>query len=1082
MNKKLILTLCLTLIFCGITIAQQKTLSGTVNDRVGPLPGASILEKGTNNGTTTDFNGAFSLKVSSEEAIIIVNFIGYGSQEIAVKDKIKINIVLEESAQALNEVVVNSLGLEVNKRTLGSTYSKVTADQLTNSGETSVINSLQGKASGVRIARANGDPGAGSNIQIRGANTIYGNTQPLVILDGVPISNDNLYGNSSNVAGTSQQSRLNDINEDDIESITVLKGASAAAVWGSEAANGVLVITTKKGKKTGKINVEFKSTVSFDKIAQMHPLQSNYGQGTGGVFADLSNITTNTIPVGSWGDKISSRSGAPDEYYTRAEKGYFIGEDGLEYLLIKTKNSKNTYVDENQDKVFQNATSIKNNLSFGNANEDGNYRVSFGNINQKGFINESDYKKTNIGFNGKYIFNPKISITTKLDYAHTESNRIQQNSSIAGLLLGLLRNAPDFDISQYIGDYYSPTGQLYPKRQRSYRNPIGEFGNPGYNNPLWTLYKQKAPNVVDRFIFSTDLNYKANQWLSLKFRGSYDTYNDERRYFSPVNSASYTAGSFRLDNINNKILNFDVIAQTKTFSLTNTINGNFIFGYNFNDRERKSVYNEGTNFLINSMTQTFANVSQLDPTVNLTRKIASFRTYVSTSFDYKKQLFLNSSIAMEKASSMLGSFIYPSIDASWVFSDLNFIKNSKILSSGKIRTGVGQVGVKPNPHEFQTTYQTPTYSDYDDPLNLFLFGGGFSYNSNLGNRNLKPEIKTEYELGADLKFFNNRLSLSGTYYYNTIENILLDIPLTPSSGANYIYGNGGSMKNRGLEFDFDLQFLKSKKGLNASIYGNFNNNKNEVTDIQGATSLALTSEAISSRAVVGHQLGVLWGTRAMRNTDGTFKLDANGFPQLDSEQGIIGDPNPDWRGAFGLKVDYKGFFGNIMFETSQGGDFAERTRFILDSFGTSEEVGNEVIPSTNIRDRAGVLHLAGVPVRGNIRDFGAGPVLLNEAYYTTIGGGFGASVINEFAVNNNASWTRLSELTFGYTLNSKGFKKKTKLASMTLTLTGRNLAIWTNLLGVDPQTNQTGVGNGFGIDYFTNPASKTFLLTLQIKY
>jgi TonB-linked SusC/RagA family outer membrane protein len=982
--------------------------------------------------------------------------------------------VLEENAEALNEVVVNSLGLEVNKRTLGSTYTKVTADQLANSGETSVINSLQGKASGVRIARANGDPGAGSNIQIRGANTIYGNSQPLIILDGVPISNDNLYGNSSNVAGTSQQSRLNDINEDDIESVTVLKGASAAAVWGSEAANGVLVITTKKGRKTGKINVEFKSTVSFDKIAQIHPLQSNYGQGTGGVF-DLTSVN-------SWGDKIATRSGLENEYYTKAEKGYFVAEDGLEYLMIKTKNSKNTYIKENQDKVFQNATSVKNNLSFGNANEDGNYRVSIGSIDQKGFINESDYKKTNIGFNGKYIFNPKMSITTKLDYAHTESNRIQQNSSIAGLLLGLLRGAPDFDISEYIGDYYDPTGKLFPKRQRSYRNSIGESSNPGYNNPLWTLYKQKAPNEVDRFIFSTDLNYKVNQWLSMKFRGSYDTYNDERRYFSPVNSASFTAGSFRLDNINNKILNLDVIAQTKTFALSNNINGNFILGYNFNDRDRKSVYNEGTNFLINSMTQSFANVSQLDPTVNLTRKIASYRTFVTSSFDFKKQLFLNTSVALEKASSMLGSFIYPSVDASWVFSDLKIFENSKILSSGKIRTGVGQVGVKPNPQQFQTTYQTPIYDDYDDPLNLFLFGGGFSYNSNLGNRNLKPEIKTEYEIGADLKFFNNRFVLGGTYYFNTIVNVLLDIPLTPSTGANYIYGNGGSLQNKGLEFDFDLQLLKSKNGLNAAVYGNFNKNKNEVTDIQGATSLSLTSEAISSRAVIGQQLGTLWGTRALRNTDGTLNLDSNGFPQLDTEQGVIGDPNPDWRGGFGFKADYKGFFANIMFETSQGGDFAERTRFILGSFGTSAEVGNEVTPSIDIKDRAGVLHLAGVPVRGNIRDFGAGPVLLNEAYYTTIGGGFGASVINEFAVNNNASWTRLSELTFGYSLNSKSFKKKTKLASMTFTLTGRNLAIWTDILGIDPQTNQTGVGNGFGIDYFTNPASKTYLFTLQIKY
>jgi len=1077
MNKNLILTLCLTLFFGGIAIAQKRVITGTVNDKVGPLPGATIIEKGTKAGTTTDLNGNFSLTVSGEDAIITVNFLGFAVQQIAVKDKIKLNIVLVENAEALSEVVVNSLGLEVNKRTLGSTYTKVTADQLSNSGEMSVINSLQGKASGVRIARANGDPGAGSNIQIRGANTINGNTQPLIILDGVPISNDNIYGNSSNVAGTSQQSRLNDINEDDIESITVLKGASAAAVWGSEAANGVLVITTKKGRKTGKINIEFKSTVSIDKIAQMHPLQSNYGQGSGGVF----NLTS----VGSWGDKIADRTGAADEYYTKDEKGWFVGEDGKEYLMIKTKNSKNTYVNENQDKVFQDAISIKNNLSFGNANEDGNYRVSFGSIDQKGFINESDYKKTNIGFNGKYIFNPKLSITTKLDYAHTKSNRIQQNSSIAGLLLGLLRNAPDFDISQYVGDYYDNKAKdykLYTKRQRSYRNSIGESSNPGYNNPLWTLYKQKAPNVVDRYIFSSDLNYKANQWLSMKFRGSYDTYNDERRYFSPVNSASFTAGSFRLDNINNKILNLDIIAQTKTFSLTNNLNGNFILGYNFNDRDRKSVYNEGQTFLINSMTQTFANVSQLDPTINLTRKIASYRRYVTASFDFKKQLFLNTSVASEKASSMLGSFIYPSVDMSWVFSDLKIFQNSKILSSGKIRTGVGQVGVKPNPQKFQTNYQTPVYEDYDDPLSLFLFGGGYSYDSELGNRDLKPEIKTEYELGADLKFFKNRLVLGGTYYYNTIVNVLLNIPITPSTGVNSIYGNGGSLKNKGLEFDFDLQLFKSKKGLNASIYGNFNNNKNEVTDVKGATSLELTSEAISSRAVVGHQLGTLWGTRALRNADGTFALDANGFPQLDTEQGVIGDPNPDWRGGFGFKADYKGFFANIMFETSQGGDFAERTRFILGNFGTSAEVGNEVTPTYPIKDRDGFLHPAGVPVRGNIKNFGGKDVLLNEAYYTTIGGGFGGSVINEFAVNHNASWTRLSELTFGYTLNSKEFKKKTKLASLTFTLTGRNLAIWTDILGIDPQTNQTGVGNGFGIDYFTNPASKTFLYTLQIKY
>lgn len=1070
MTKKLFLCVCTLLLTSSITLAQ-KTITGTVRDVTGSLPGASIIEKGTTNGVETDFDGNFSIKVAND-AILQIIFIGYKDQEISVKGKTNINITLQEDAEKLDEIVVNALGMRVDKRTLGATVSKVNADALATSGETSVINSLQGKASGVRIARANGDPGAGSNIQIRGANTISGSTQPLIILDGVPISNDNSNGSNSSSGGTSQQSRLNDINEDDIASIDILKGASAAAIWGSQAANGVIVITTKRGKNTGKLNIEYKTTLSIDKLAEIHPLQTTYGQGKKGKYSPTNSR--------SWGDRIADRSGDADEYYTKDKKGFFTDQNGKEWLLIKKKNSKETYAQNNVNQVLQTGFSKKHNLSISNANENGRYRFSFGQINQEGIIKTSNYEKTNIGISGKYKFNDKLSVSTRIRYTHTESNRIQQSSNTAGLLLGLLRNAPDFDISGYTGAYTSSSDKIGLKRHRSYRNPIGASTNPGYNNPLWTLYRQKSPNEVDRIIFSTDFDYKYNDWLSFKFRGSYDGYTDERRYFFPKYTAGRTAGRFNLDNINARVYNFDAIARTKTFDLGKELGGNFILGYNFYDRNRKAVYAEGTNFLINSDVQTLSNATETSPARHFINRRRKFRIYYTTAFDYKNQFFVNTSGAIEKASSVKGAFFYPSVDVSWLFTQ--DMKKNNILNSGKLRFGVGQVGVEPVAHRGQTTYETPTYQSYSDPLNLEKFGGGFRFNNNLGNPNLKPEIKTEYEAGLDLKLFNNRLSLSGTYYYNKIKDVLVYVPKSPSTGADNIYANGASLENKGIEIDFDYNFLRNKKGLSASIYGNFNNNKNEVLNINGASSLALTGGSISSRAVVGYPMGTLWGTKAKRKADGSFDLDANGFPQLDPEQGVLGNPNPDWRGSVGLKMNYKGFFANVLVETSQGGDFAERTRFIMRSFGTHADVGHTVTPSAPIVDRAGTTHPAGVPVRGNIKNFGAGDVLLNESYYTTIGGGFGSSVINEFAINNDASWTRLSEVTLGYTLKSEAFREATKLSSVSFTLTGRNLALWTDILGIDPQTNQSGVGNGFGIDYFTNPASKTYLFTLKIKY
>ncbi|WP_422859292.1 SusC/RagA family TonB-linked outer membrane protein [Flagellimonas sp. S174] len=1065
----------LVVLLVSTTICAQKTVTGTVTDDFDTLPGATILIKGTTTGVVSDFDGKYSIEVPNNDAVLVFSFLGYVNQEVIVGDKVLINVTLKEDAQALDEVVVNALGIEVDKKTFGATVSQVKADQLATSGEVNIINALQAKASGVRIARSNGDPGAGAIIQIRGANTISGSTQPLIILDGVPISNDNLAGSSNVDGGTSQQSRLNDINEDDVESIDILKGASAAAIWGSEAANGVVVITTKRGRDTGKLNVEYRTTIYVDQVINLHPVQTNYGQGNNGVF-------NNTGSIQSWGDRIAGRSGQADVLFPKNEAGYFVDQNNREWQLVQTKNSRETFVKSNFDQVFQEAFSQKHYLSINNANDKGRYRFSIGALNQEGVIRRSDYQRINASFSGKYEFNDKLSVRSRFRYTNTKSQRIQQNSNVAGLLLGLLRGAPDFDISGYRGTYFDSDGDPNENRQRSYINPIGASTNPVYNNPLWTLYRQESPNQVDRVIASADFDYRFNSWLRFKLRGSYDMYFDERRYFFPRNSAGRVGGRFDLDNINNRISNFDFIARTKTMKIGGGFKGNVLVGYNFNDRLRKSVYNQGANFLADTDVQVFSNSTEIETTRHFITQRRKYRLYYSGGINFKKQVYLNTSGAMEQASTINGAFFYPSVDMSWIFTKLNFLRDNLVLTHGKLRAGVGQVGVEPRAHRAQTTYETPTYSDYSDPLQLEDFGGGFRFNNNLGNANLKPEIKTEYEVGMDLKMFDNRLSLSGTYYYNTVKDILISLPTSPSTGADNIYANGASLENRGVELDVEYDFLKNNKGLKATIYGNFNNNRNKVLSILGANTIPLTNNSISSRAIVGYPMGTLWGSKALRNPDGSFLLDENGFPQIDPEQGVLGDPNPEWRGALGLRLNYRSFFFNSLVEHSQGGVFAERTRFIMRNFGTHADVGNTVTPIQDVVDRAGVVHPAGVPVRGNLRDFGAGPVLLNEAYYTTIGGGFGSSVINEFAINQDASWTRLSEVTIGYTINSESFRKKTKLASISFALSGRNLALWTDILGVDPQTNQTGVDNGFGVDYFTNPASKTYSLKMEIKY
>ena len=1068
--KQFITTLFL---FSSLVLFGQGGISGVVLDENGgPLPGANVVIENTSTGVSTDFDGNFTINANSGQ-VLVISYIGYNSEYITVGNQDSITVSLQLDNE-LEEVVVTALGFAAVRDQQGSTSSVIATDDVIRSAEPTVVNALSGKASGVRITRSIGDPCAGSTIRIRGANTIDGSIQPLIIVDGVPMDNTTSYAGGNNITGSNggvtQGSRLNDINPNDIESVQVLKGASAGALYGSKAANGVVVITTKKGSR-GEAKITFKSSYSFDEISERIEMQDTWGQGRSGVFG--------TNRAESWGDWIPGRSGSMDTYKSGA---FFTAENGTVYKAIDDKNSTQTYVDENFDSVFGTGHALQNDLTISGGGDNSTYFFSLGHLDQDGMIKNATYERTNARLNYEAKLNDKITLSSKMAYTFTKSNRIQQSSNVSGLMLGLLRTPPDFDGRDYKGTYTSSGGTEYVNRGRSYRKPIGQSSNQSYTNPLWTVNEQTSLTKVNRITVTPQLTIKPTNWFSVITRGNVDVADDKRTYFFPVGDASSRAnGQFQEDVLDIRNSSLDIIGKAN-FDLADNINLTATAGWSYNDRKYNRISGNITGFLVNSSKQTTA--------LNTSSEASSFENYRSfrrsnrgygvLNLDVANELFLNVSGALESASTIDGSFFYPAADVAWVVTESAI--QSDAISFAKLRGSWGQVGVQPSAHKFETLAEGGFgYSTYSDPLDSNLFGGGFRLDNNLGNPNLEPEIKTEWEIGADLRFLDDRMSLSFTYYDNIIEGILLDVTLSPSSGYATQYGNYGEMTNIGMEIDWGYDIIdEADFGLSTAI--NWSRNDNEVTDLYGTETINLSPGAsVSSRAIVGHPLGTLYGTGSKTNPDGSLDLNSNGFPQITSSPIVLGDPNPDWRAGVSMNMRYKKWRLNAVLEHSHGGEFSPRTLWVLNRFGTTAETANRLTLDQPLVNYRGNTIAAGTTVRGNIKDFGGGPVLLDENWYRTgIGGGFGDNQAYNFSIAD-ATWTKLRDLSLSYIWDDSRIKSL-GLSDVILTFTGRDLININEVDGIDPEINTKGVSVAQGVEYFTNPQTKGFLFSLTINY
>ena len=446
-------------------------------------------------------------------------------------------------------------------------------------------------------------------------------------------------------------------------------------------------------------------------------------------------------------------------------------------------------------------------------------------------------------------------------------------------------------------------------------------------------------------------------------------------------------------------------------------------------------------------------------------------------------LFLDLSARNEQASTYAGSFFFPSASLAWQFTKLKAFADSKVLSFGKLRTSLGKIGVEPGAYLSQTFFAPQSeFEGWGGGLSSSAgtYGGGFQQSATRGNPNLKPEIKNEFEIGTDLRFYNNRISLSFTYYQNKTTGALFPVQVPSSSGFDNTWANAGELENKGFEIDLGAQ-LYNKKDLTISTNLIFSKNTNRVLNLNGTESIFLNGfTGSSSRAVLGHSVGTLWGEDWERDANKGIVLNANGFPvgKAANEQ-VIGNSNPDWIGSLNLNVQYKNFSVSALFERVQGGDVWNGTRGALNVFGKPANIGNETTYSSALKTATGGTIAANTPFRGNVGNFGGGAVALTESWYNNLGGGFngpGSQFIED------GSRTRLREVAVNYRINGSKFKAKTGLQSIDFSLSGRNLALWTNYTGIDPETNLTGPSNGRGLDYFNNPSTRSYFFTIRINY
>ena len=1052
---KLLRCLLVLMFVTNIAAAQQRTITGTVtaSDTKEPLAGVTVKLQGKEKGIVTDATGHFSLTVSPGHPVLVFSHVGYTTKTETVGTSDVVNVVLSAGSKDLGEVVVTALGVKRTKRDLGYSTQTITGEQLLDRGDNNVLNLLQGKVAGIDITGASGSAGASTNIVLRGISSITGNNQPLFVVDGITISN-NIDQLVSNTLFTNQPpNRVLDIDPNSIESINVMQGPAAAALYGSRASGGAIIITTKKGaNRAGKTSVIFSSSYSVQNVYGFPELQNQYGAGSNGIYDPASTT--------SWGPAFGSVPSLLNGLIVSDSLGSTI--EGVHY----NKGDAIPYINypKNMINYFSQGHTLDNNISITGGNAKNSYRLSIGRSSADGILPSSEFNKFNTAFSATSQITDKMGIGGSITYYNT----FQDQSTTQG-------NGTPSAMDQLFAVTRSTNFKYYKEH---YKNDDGtnNWFVAGRDNPYFAAYENSITTKLDRFQGSVNVSYDVFKWLKAIYRLGIDAYINRGKYYVAIGSTQEAAssGSITDRNFYNREINGDLIlTANKNDVFTKGLNLTALLGQNINtqDYQRLTAASSGLaipGYYNVSNGQNFSNTDEF----KRQKRLLGF--YSQLSFAYKNYLFLELTGRVDKSSTLPSSnntYFYPSVSGGFVFTDAFNLKTD-LFSYGKIRAAYARVGKDADPYSLDSRTYGP--ASYGNNVGLFNFPYGsvvgFAPTGRIGNPGLKPELTYAYEFGLNLGFFKDRLTMEATVYNQGSNNQIINIGIAPSSGYTSMVNNIGEISNKGIELLVSAIAVKTKN-LTWNISGNFSKNKNKVISLApGINSFTIPGNnfaAVIPSAVVGLPYGVILGNKQPRSPDGQLIVDPNTglYSTAVLNAQLMADPNTDWKAGLTNLVKYKNFFISALVDLKVGGDISSWTTAILRSRGALAVTAED-------RDKPHILpgviaNADGTYSPNNIQ-------ITAQQYWQTFGGAAG----NEFNIFD-ATTFRFRELSLGYDLRGKVLRSKA-IKNIRISVFGRNLFYYAPNCLIDPEVSTQGAGNIRGIELESAPNTRTFGASINV--
>lgn len=1041
----------IVLLFFYSAMAQTRTVTGNVKDNSGnAVSFATISETGTDNSVSATLNGAFSITIQPT-ATLTVTAAGFDPLTVTPTGN-TVEIIMTRTGGELQEVVVTAMGIRRTEKALGYSVAKVDPDNILQKSEPDMLKSLQGKVAGVDIRSSQGIPGAATRIQIRGNSSFFGDNQPLIIVDGITFSNDQVTTSSQTSGGGGYSSGLSSLDPNDILDFTVLKGSAAAALYGSRASNGAIIITTKSGsaRAANTSQISLKSSVSIETIANFPEYQNEYGAGS-----QLGYSNSN----GSWGPAFRTRDSIPAWPTLKAAYPELFPSANVAYRA---------YPDNVKD-LFRNGFVAENSVSFNGAGDKSSMGLTLSHLSHKGYVENSKYNRINLGVGGSTKLNFGLTVGANLSYARsTQTGGFfgeNQVSGAASLFARSLWPARNWDLN-------------LPFEDRNQR-PIIPNGT-GWDHPLWSAKYNTIDTDEERLVASVNANINLNKWIRVDYTAGSNVALLERNEVTEIGSRA-AEGKGRLVTHNYRK---QEIESNFLVTLTPDIGSDFtlktILGNNVNQRTITNQINTGLEFIARGI-YTLPNTKNQTFNADDYTRSRIFGVFADATLGYKDYVFLNASLRNDWSSTLPvenRSYLYPNVSASFIFSDAFGIQ-SDVFDYGKIRAGWAKVGRDGTPYLLQDVYI----------INPNFLGQATASLPRVSNNpELTPEFTREVELGTQLSFFKRRVELDVAWYDRNSTDLIATIALPPSSGYEFQVQNFGSINNTGVEIDLAIRPIRTQN-FNWQVRGIFTKNKNVVTELQeGVDRIQLSGvlDEISPYLEPGMPFGYLRGTVSARDDEGNLLIDpATGWVIEAASQDFVGDPNPDFKLGINNNLNYKGFFLSALWDMTKGGDMYSVTATSL--------LGRGVTKDTRMRETAWII--PGVYGNTDTQE----PILVggkkvpnqttittNDLYFAS--GGPSAS----FAINASTEWNifdatvyRLREVTLGYELNRNTIKKL-PVSAITLSLSGRNLwheaPNFPKYTNFDPEVNSFGSTSTQGIELSAAPTTRRYGFNVQVNF